>query len=77
LRPREIRWAQVIGAGFLCGIGFTMSFFIAGVAFTEPGALSIVKLSVLGASIVAGATGWLILTGSHRRLVRQRTRLTL
>lgn len=74
VRPREIKWPQVIGAGFLCGIGFTMSFFIANVAFTDPHALSVVKLSVLGASVVAGIVGWSILGAAHRRLGRRQTR---
>jgi NhaA family Na+:H+ antiporter len=73
-KPREIRWPQVVGAGFLCGIGFTMSFFIAGVAFTDQERLSIVKLSVLGASVLAGMTGWSILSNAHKRLGRPRTR---
>lgn len=31
--PPDIRWSQILGAAFACGIGFTMSLFIAGLAF--------------------------------------------
>ena len=31
--PKGIRWAHILGAAFACGIGFTMSLFIAGLAF--------------------------------------------
>jgi NhaA family Na+:H+ antiporter len=68
--PEEMSWYQIAGAGFLCGIGFTMSYFIANVAFTDEGVLSLVKLSVLFASVIAGAAGWIVLQAVHRGLGR-------
>jgi NhaA family Na+:H+ antiporter len=65
-KPDEITWHQMAGAGFLCGIGFTMSFFIAELAFSDEGVLSLVKLSVLVASALAGVAGWLVLLAAHR-----------
>lgn len=56
----EIGWAQMIGAGFLAGVGFTMSIFISNAAFTG-GELDGVKLAVLLASTCAALTGSLIL----------------
>jgi Na+/H+ antiporter NhaA len=47
-----------------------MSYFIANVAFTDEGVLSLVKLSVLFASVIAGAAGWIVLQAVHRGLGR-------
>lgn len=59
--PAEISWRKIIGAGFLGGIGFTMSFFIALLAFQDPALIEVSKTAVLIGSVVAGATGFLIL----------------
>jgi NhaA family Na+:H+ antiporter len=59
--PFDVRWRQVYGAAWLGGIGFTMSLFIANLAFTDAGSLSAAKLGILGASLVSGLTGWAIL----------------
>jgi NhaA family Na+:H+ antiporter len=58
---------MVGGAGLLGGIGFTMALFIAGLAFASaPALLVAAKLGILGASLVAGIAGWLLLrTGSR------------
>jgi NhaA family Na+:H+ antiporter len=62
-KPEDFAWNQVCGAGFLCGIGFTMSFFIANVAFNDPAILTLAKLSVMLASVLAGTIGWIVLRG--------------
>lgn len=49
------------GAGLLGGIGFTMSIFIASLAFAGPARLAEAKLAILAASLVAGAAGWALL----------------
>lgn len=59
--PGDMRWRHVVGAGFLAGIGFTMSFFIALLAFDDPGIVQSSKISVLIGSLVAGTTGFLVL----------------
>ena len=65
-RPAHAGWRQLWGMATLCGIGFTMSLFIGGLAFDEAGAaMDRVKLGVLGGSLLAGLTGWAILRGSH------------
>jgi NhaA family Na+:H+ antiporter len=67
--PGDLRWSHVIGAGFLGGIGFTMSIFIANLAF--PGQSDVInasKMAILVASIAAGGLGfaWLALNGSRK-----------
>jgi NhaA family Na+:H+ antiporter len=60
--PIGVNWRHVIGLGCLGGIGFTMSLFITGLAFGSTGDLpDAAKLGILGGSLVAGVTGWLIL----------------
>ncbi len=56
--PEEVTWRQLAGVGVLAGIGFTMSLFIAGLAF-PPGPLQLsAKVGILCASTVAGLVGW-------------------
>lgn len=67
-KPADVKWWHVIGSGTLCGIGFTMSFFIAGLAFTDEETLALAKVTVLATSVLAGALGWGILyVWSERR----------
>eukprot|EP01030_Chromulinospumella_sphaerica_P008373 gene8373-8192_t len=56
--PTGANWGQVMGVAILCGIGFTMSLFIGGLAFHDGAAATQVQLGVIGGSllsIVAGA----------------------
>ena len=66
--PEEASWGQCFGVALLCGIGFTMSLFIGGLAFDGlPAAYDTqVKLGVLGGSIVAGVLGSLVLWWAGR-----------
>jgi NhaA family Na+:H+ antiporter len=62
--PEGITWRQIYGASWLAGIGFTMSLFVADLAFVgdgEAGLLTSAKLGILAASAIAGATGWALL----------------
>ena len=59
--PSGVAWRHVHGAGWLGGIGFTMSLFVAGLAFADPAVLDIAKLGVFGASLVAGVVGYTLL----------------
>lgn len=59
--PRGITWLQIYGVGWLAGIGFTMSLFIAGLAFTSETAVIPAKFGILLASLICGCAGWLIL----------------
>ncbi len=58
---------QLLGTSLLCGIGFTMSLFIALLAFPGAEALqSQAKLGILFGSCVAGLAGWLVLRVAPR-----------
>ena len=59
--PSGVRWSHIYGAGWLAGMGFTMSLFITGLAFEEGPLSEAAKVGILGASILAGAVGWTIL----------------
>lgn len=61
----EISMTQVLGAGCLAGVGFTMSIFIANSAFAD-NQLESVKLAVLLASLMAAVLGSVILIYAHR-----------
>lgn len=57
--PQDLKWKQIIGVGLLAGIGFTMSIFIALLAFDNPGQITHSKIAILIASLVAGTLGYL------------------
>ncbi len=61
--PRGVRWSQMTGVAMLCGVGFTMSLFIASLAFEQGGLAypGVDRLGILVGSLVAGALGYLIL----------------
>ena len=59
--PEGSTWRHVFGAAWLSGIGFTMALFIANLAYHNPVDLDAAKLGVLGASVVAGVVGLLVL----------------
>jgi len=59
--PPEISWATLLGAAWLCGIGFTMSLFIATLAFGEGALLHLSKIGILAASLASGVCASLFL----------------
>jgi NhaA family Na+:H+ antiporter len=59
--PAGVSWPQLGAVGVLAGIGFTMSLFIAGLAFPSGPLLMAAKEGILIASTAAGLTGWLCL----------------
>jgi len=60
--PNDIKWKHILGAGFLGGIGFTMSIFITLLAFDDEAVINHSKIAILAASIVAGIIGFLFLS---------------
>jgi NhaA family Na+:H+ antiporter len=61
-RPRAATWAQIYGMALLCGIGFTMSLFIAPLAFPgEPELVEEAKLGILAGSLLSAIAGFLVL----------------
>lgn len=67
--PQNVRWLHFLGVGFLCGIGFTMSLFIAGLAFAEGGAgyARIDRLGLLAGSFACAIIGYIILRFAAKR----------
>ena len=61
VRPKDASWAQVYGVALLCGIGFTMSLFIGGLAFTDAAQGDAVKIGVLMGSLLSAIIGYLLL----------------
>ncbi|MCE3224746.1 MAG: sodium/proton antiporter, NhaA family [Nitrospira sp.] len=61
VKPAAYSWRQLLGAGALAGIGFTMSLFIAGQAFQNPRDYVAAKIAIFIASLMAGVTGIMIL----------------
>lgn len=68
--PDKVNWSQMIGAGLLAGIGFTMSVFIATLAFDNPIYQDIAKISVLLVSSISMLLGycWLRMAGRKSRI---------
>jgi NhaA family Na+:H+ antiporter len=60
-KPRAYSWRQLMGAGSLAGIGFTMSLFIASQAFPVPADYAAVKIAIFTGSILAAIIGVSIL----------------
>ena len=59
--PAGASWRHIYGVAALCGIGFTMSFFIGLLAFTDPEKEAVLKLAVLVGSLLSALAGALIL----------------
>src|SRR3954469_14430647 len=60
-KPDGATMPQVYGVSLLCGIGFTMSLFIGGLAFAgSPEVSDAVKIGVLSGSIISGFAGWMV-----------------
>jgi NhaA family Na+:H+ antiporter len=75
-RPENAQWTHIIGIGFLCGIGFTMSLFIGKLAFYKYAHvhfLQMVKRSVLFSSVLAGliGIGFLHYTKTPEKIAKQ------
>lgn len=58
--PAALGKGHFLGAGCLAGIGFTMSLFIASLAFPDPALLATAKLGIIAASLLSGALGAVI-----------------
>ncbi|MGZ5304237.1 MAG: Na+/H+ antiporter NhaA, partial [Bacteroidia bacterium] len=65
--PANVRWAHVAGVALLGGIGFTMSIFIANLAFTDPAFLPEAKLAILAGSLVSSIAGIIVLNMNRNK----------
>jgi len=59
--PHAVDWTSLLGYAWLAGIGFTMSLFIAMLAFQETAPVDAAKLGILAGSLVAGVAGAIVL----------------
>lgn len=64
--PEGITLKEIGGIGFMAGIGFTMSIFIAELALQDPYLLSVAKVGVLAGSLLSGVCGILWLRRARR-----------
>jgi NhaA family Na+:H+ antiporter len=62
--PAGASWAQLYGVSLLCGIGFTMSLFIGGLAWEHADFDDPVRLGVITGSLLAGLGGYFVLWAS-------------
>lgn len=67
--PRGVTWAQIAGVAFACGIGFTMSLFIAGLAFQHGSGDYFAgdRLGILAGSLASAVAAYVVLRLSCRR----------
>ncbi|HEX9124589.1 MAG TPA: Na+/H+ antiporter NhaA, partial [Actinomycetota bacterium] len=62
--PESVRWRDLVGTAAVAGIGFTVSLFIAELAFDQAALRDTAKVGILAASLVAGLAGFLLLRSS-------------
>lgn len=65
--PPGVRWKHIAATGFLAGIGFTMSLFIANLAFIDAVRLDQAKIGIMLASIISGVVGLTLLRLASRK----------
>jgi Na+:H+ antiporter, NhaA family len=65
--PTGIQWKGLFGVGILAGIGFTMSFFIAMLAFSDPALIDSSKIAILVGSSSAAIAGLVFLKYSQKK----------
>jgi len=68
--PKTFTLKDVVGVGFLAGIGFTMSIFITLLAFTDITIINNAKLVILISSLIAGTIGFVILKFSLPQIIK-------
>ena len=66
--PDGVNFTQVIGIALLAGVGFTMSIFVANLAFYgNANLLDSAKVGILAGSLIAGISGYLVLRFSKKK----------
>jgi NhaA family Na+:H+ antiporter len=65
--PAGMTWTRLYGLAWLAGIGFTMSLFIASLAFGESEFLAMSKAGILAASLISGVAGAFILSRAKEK----------
>ena len=70
-RLHGVSWLQIYGVSLLCGVGFTMSLFIGGLAFPHsPELIDEAKIGTLAGSLLSALTGYVLLRLAPQRYPR-------
>lgn len=72
--PSDMSWKHLYGVSILCGIGFTMSLFIGDLAFADsndPHVTMLIRLAVMGGSLLSALLGYLFLRCGHTNQANQ------
>ncbi|HSJ35603.1 MAG TPA: Na+/H+ antiporter NhaA [Acidimicrobiia bacterium] len=64
--PPHTTWSHIVGLGSLAGIGFTVSLFVTGLAFTSDEFTGVAKIGIFAGSLLAGIVGSTLLVRSRR-----------
>jgi len=59
--PPGTGWGHIFGLSAVAGIGFTVSLFVAGLAFTDPHLTDLAKVGIFAGSVVSGVVGTVVL----------------
>lgn len=59
--PKGASWYQMVGIGFIAGIGFTVSIFISELAFSDVAQINTAKLCIVAASTLSALVGYFLL----------------
>jgi NhaA family Na+:H+ antiporter len=65
--PGNVHWKTLHGCAWLGGMGFTMSLFIATLAFERTPLLDSAKVGIVAGSLLAGAVGAAVIGAAQRR----------
>ncbi|WP_026727465.1 Na+/H+ antiporter NhaA [Flavobacterium denitrificans] len=71
--PKKLKWAHILGAGMLGGIGFTMSIFITILAFKDPETIVFSKIAILIASMLSGFFGFFYLKHTLKKDLKSKS----
>lgn len=69
--PTDLKWKNILGAGFLGSIGFTMSIFITLLAFDNAVIINNSKIAILIASFIAGIIGFIFLKLTLKKQIEE------
>jgi len=72
-RPSDLSWSLLAAGALLTGIGFTMSLFIASLAFTGADLESVAKVGILLGSALSALVGLALLASSSARTPGQKS----
>jgi len=63
--PLATTWRHIVGLAAVAGVGFTVSMFVTGLAFTDPSLGDLAKVGIFAGSLIAGVIGTIVLRGAQ------------